>query len=111
MEETNPKKPNLAAPLEEDDAPASIHSDNRKSYTVFTDIEPTPIADWAVDRTRVNGVREKDLGARLRAVHEDFDFGRFVECGDWASSLPLGTYCKRAEDATEAAERKLLGGI
>jgi len=111
MKETNPKKLNLAALLEEDDAPPSIHSDNGKPYTVFTDIEPTPTPDWVVDRIRVNGVRKKDFGAGLRAVHEDFDFDRFVEWGRWISSLPLGTYFKRAEDAMEAAERKLFGGI
>jgi len=109
MIETNPKKLNLAALLEEDDVPPSIHSDSEKPHTVFTDIEPTPIPDWVVVRLRVNGVREKDFVAELRAVHKDFD--KFGEWGDWASSLRLGTYFKRAEDAMEAVERKLFGGI
>ena len=60
-------------------APPSIHPDSGKPYTVFADIEPTPIPDWVVDRIRVNGTRQKDFGAGLRAVHEDFDFDRFVE--------------------------------
>jgi len=51
------------------------------------------------------------LRAGIRAVHEDFDFDRFVEWRGWVSSLPLGTYFKRVEDAMEAVERKLFGGI
>ena len=60
-------------------APPSIHPDSGKPYTVFADIEPTPIPDWVVDRIRVNGAGEKDFGAGLRPVHEDFDFDKFVE--------------------------------
>jgi hypothetical protein len=30
-------------------------------------------------RIRANGTREKDFGAGLRPVHEDFDFDAFVE--------------------------------
>ena len=50
-----------------------------KEYTVFADIAPQPIPDWVVDRIRANGTREKDFGAGLRPVHEDFDFDAFVE--------------------------------
>jgi hypothetical protein len=60
-------------------APPSIHPDSGKPYTVFADIEPTPIPDWVVDSIRANGTREKDFGAGLRPVHEDFDFDAFVE--------------------------------
>lgn len=60
-------------------APPSIHPDSGKPYTVFADIEPTPIPDWLLERIRVNGTRERDFGTGLRPVHEDFDFDSFVE--------------------------------
>jgi hypothetical protein len=60
-------------------APPSVSPESGKPYTVFADIAPQPIPDWVVDRIRANGTREKDFGAGLRPVHEDFDFDAFVE--------------------------------
>ncbi len=62
-------------------APPSVHPESGKPYTVFADIEPTPIPDWVVERIRVNGAQEEGFGGDMPELDDDFDFDDFV---DWA---------------------------